>query len=156
MASSYVAMVVEGEMLSLTKVTRSEMGAYMCIASNGVPPSVSKRMKLQVHCKLNGPFLTTWTLPFSPKVRTSYRDPFQRRTVHLHYMTVILLVFQSHPCIMCDSALITFRRKGCKSSNHAQKDENCDSFTLNNYCVCPVWQHFTLPLRISAISRHGR
>ncbi|XP_055630609.1 lachesin-like isoform X2 [Toxorhynchites rutilus septentrionalis] len=43
------AMVVEGEMLSLTKVTRSEMGAYMCIASNGVPPSVSKRMKLQVH-----------------------------------------------------------------------------------------------------------
>lgn len=46
-----IATVVEGEMLSLTKVTRSEMGAYMCIASNGVPPSVSKRMKLQVHCK---------------------------------------------------------------------------------------------------------
>lgn len=40
---------VEGEMLSLTKITRSEMGAYLCIASNGVPPSVSKRMKLQVH-----------------------------------------------------------------------------------------------------------
>lgn len=45
------ALVVEGEMLWLTKVTRSEMGAYLCIASNGVPPSVSKRMKLQVHCK---------------------------------------------------------------------------------------------------------
>uniref|UniRef100_A0A182ULY5 Ig-like domain-containing protein n=1 Tax=Anopheles merus TaxID=30066 RepID=A0A182ULY5_ANOME len=45
------ATIVEGEMLSLTKVTRSEMGAYMCIASNGVPPSVSKRLKLQVHCK---------------------------------------------------------------------------------------------------------
>lgn len=45
------ALLVEGEMLSLTKITRSEMGAYMCIASNGVPPSVSKRMKLQVHCK---------------------------------------------------------------------------------------------------------
>lgn len=40
-------------MLSLTKITRSEMGAYLCIASNGVPPSVSKRMKLQVHCKLS-------------------------------------------------------------------------------------------------------
>ena len=39
-------------MLSLTKITRSEMGAYLCIASNGVPPSVSKRMKVQVHCKL--------------------------------------------------------------------------------------------------------
>lgn len=47
----YTALVVEGEMLWLSKVTRSEMGAYLCIASNGVPPSVSKRMKLQVHCK---------------------------------------------------------------------------------------------------------
>ncbi|XP_018578320.1 lachesin isoform X2 [Anoplophora glabripennis] len=40
---------VEGETLSLTKVTRSEMGAYLCIAANGVPPSVSKRMMLHVH-----------------------------------------------------------------------------------------------------------
>ncbi|XP_076282684.1 lachesin isoform X2 [Lasioglossum baleicum] len=39
----------QGETLSLSKVTRSEMGAYLCIASNGVPPSVSKRMMLQVH-----------------------------------------------------------------------------------------------------------
>lgn len=46
-----IAISVEGEILSLTKITRSEMGAYLCIASNGVPPSVSKRMKLQVHCK---------------------------------------------------------------------------------------------------------
>lgn len=45
------ALSVEGETLSLTKVTRSEMGTYLCIASNGVPPSVSKRMKLQIHCK---------------------------------------------------------------------------------------------------------
>ncbi|XP_071452250.1 lachesin-like [Hetaerina americana] len=40
---------VEGEMLSLMKVTRSEMGAYLCIAANGVPPSVSKRMMVHVH-----------------------------------------------------------------------------------------------------------
>lgn len=45
------AMSVEGETLSLTKVTRSEMGSYLCIASNGVPPSVSKRMKLQINCE---------------------------------------------------------------------------------------------------------
>lgn len=38
-------------MLTLSKVTRSEMGAYLCIAANGVPPSVSKRMMLHVHCK---------------------------------------------------------------------------------------------------------
>jgi len=41
----------DGEVLTLTKVTRSEMGAYLCIAANGVPPSVSKRMMLHVHCK---------------------------------------------------------------------------------------------------------
>ncbi|XP_018395185.1 PREDICTED: neurotrimin-like [Cyphomyrmex costatus] len=39
----------EGEVLTLSKVTRGEMGAYLCIASNGVPPSVSKRMMLHVH-----------------------------------------------------------------------------------------------------------
>lgn len=49
--SPSAALSVEGETLSLTKVTRSEMGTYLCIASNGVPPSVSKRMKLQIHCK---------------------------------------------------------------------------------------------------------
>ncbi|XP_072749708.1 lachesin isoform X2 [Anoplolepis gracilipes] len=38
-----------GETLTLSKITRSEMGAYLCIASNGVPPSVSKRMMLHVH-----------------------------------------------------------------------------------------------------------
>ncbi|XP_055683927.1 protein amalgam isoform X1 [Lutzomyia longipalpis] len=43
------SLAVEGETLWLSKLTRSEMGAYLCIASNGVPPSVSKRMKLQVH-----------------------------------------------------------------------------------------------------------
>ncbi|KAG8040477.1 hypothetical protein G9C98_002473 [Cotesia typhae] len=40
---------VQGEILILTKVTRSEMGTYMCIASNGVPPSVSKQMMLHVN-----------------------------------------------------------------------------------------------------------
>ncbi|XP_024084315.1 lachesin, partial [Cimex lectularius] len=39
----------EGETLILSKVTRSEMGVYMCIASNGVPPTVSKRLMLHVN-----------------------------------------------------------------------------------------------------------
>lgn len=50
---SPLANQVEGEVLTLSKVTRSEMGAYMCIVSNGVPPSVSKRIKVVVHCKFN-------------------------------------------------------------------------------------------------------
>ncbi|XP_063241840.1 lachesin-like [Bacillus rossius redtenbacheri] len=39
----------QGEILKLAKITRSEMGAYLCIASNGVPPSVSKRIMVNVH-----------------------------------------------------------------------------------------------------------
>ncbi|XP_054706546.1 hemicentin-1-like [Uloborus diversus] len=48
---------VEGEFLNLTQVTREDMGAYLCIASNGVPPSVSKRILLQVN--------------FQPKIRVA-------------------------------------------------------------------------------------
>ncbi|KAG8192552.1 hypothetical protein JTE90_015187 [Oedothorax gibbosus] len=40
---------VEGEYLNMTQVTREDMGAYLCIAKNGVQPSVSKRILLQVN-----------------------------------------------------------------------------------------------------------
>ncbi|XP_020283430.1 lachesin-like [Pseudomyrmex gracilis] len=39
----------EGEQLHLKNVLRQEMGSYLCIASNGVPPSVSKRYYVNVH-----------------------------------------------------------------------------------------------------------
>ncbi|XP_065165416.1 lachesin-like isoform X2 [Atheta coriaria] len=38
----------EGDTLELTRISRLDMGAYLCIASNGVPPSVSKRIKVSV------------------------------------------------------------------------------------------------------------
>lgn len=40
-----------GEQLNLTKITRNEMGAYLCIATNGVPPTVSKRITVDVECE---------------------------------------------------------------------------------------------------------
>ncbi|XP_017758962.1 PREDICTED: neurotrimin-like [Eufriesea mexicana] len=40
---------VEGSVFNITKINRSQMGAYLCIASNGVPPTVSKRIMLTVH-----------------------------------------------------------------------------------------------------------
>lgn len=43
----------EGETLVFQKVTRSEMGVYLCIASNGVPPSVLKRIGVSVTCEWN-------------------------------------------------------------------------------------------------------
>ncbi|GBM73835.1 Neuronal growth regulator 1 [Araneus ventricosus] len=42
---------VEGEFLKLIRTSRLSMGAYLCIASNGVLPSVSKRIMLNVLCK---------------------------------------------------------------------------------------------------------
>lgn len=35
----------------MSGVQRSDMGGYLCIASNGIPPSVSKRYDVQVNCK---------------------------------------------------------------------------------------------------------
>ncbi|XP_015603618.1 lachesin [Cephus cinctus] len=40
--------IFEGEELQLVGVLRQEMGSYLCIASNGVPPSVSKRYFVHV------------------------------------------------------------------------------------------------------------
>ncbi|KAL4702984.1 hypothetical protein ACJJTC_008762 [Scirpophaga incertulas] len=39
----------QGEVLKLMKISRSEMGTYLCIASNGIPPTVSKRIHISVH-----------------------------------------------------------------------------------------------------------
>ncbi|XP_061935080.1 lachesin-like isoform X3 [Apis cerana] len=41
--------VGQGSVLKLTRVTRAHMGPYLCIASNGVPPAVSKRIVLNVY-----------------------------------------------------------------------------------------------------------
>ncbi|XP_047343622.1 lachesin-like isoform X10 [Vespa velutina] len=38
----------EGEQLHLVGILRQEMGSYLCIASNGVPPTVSKRYHVNV------------------------------------------------------------------------------------------------------------
>ena len=41
----------EGSVLRFPEVTRDQMGAYLCIASNGIPPKRSKRFTLTVLCK---------------------------------------------------------------------------------------------------------
>ncbi|KAI4498675.1 hypothetical protein M0802_006142 [Mischocyttarus mexicanus] len=40
-----------GETLEMVRISRLDMGAYLCIASNGVPPTVSKQIKVSVDCK---------------------------------------------------------------------------------------------------------
>ncbi|KAH8408137.1 hypothetical protein KR009_002244 [Drosophila setifemur] len=43
------AIAFNGSLLTISKVNRLNMGAYLCIASNGIPPTVSKRVMLIVH-----------------------------------------------------------------------------------------------------------
>ena len=40
-----------GDTLEIHRVRREDMGAYLCIASNDVPPAVSKRIYLHVQCE---------------------------------------------------------------------------------------------------------
>lgn len=42
---------INGSSFSISRADRLNMGAMLCIASNGIPPSVSKRVMLIVHCK---------------------------------------------------------------------------------------------------------
>jgi len=56
-ASAVAVNVYDGEQLNLTRISRTEMGAYLCIATNGVPPSVSKRIIVDVECKYSKSFL---------------------------------------------------------------------------------------------------
>lgn len=46
-----LVLYAEGPTLPIARVDRTHMGSFLCIASNGVPPSVSKRITLIVHCK---------------------------------------------------------------------------------------------------------
>lgn len=42
----------DGDSLEISKISRLDMGAYLCIASNGVGGvAVSKRIKVSVDCK---------------------------------------------------------------------------------------------------------
>ncbi|XP_043280070.1 lachesin-like isoform X2 [Venturia canescens] len=38
----------EGETLEMNRISRLEMGVYLCIASNGIPPAVMKQIKVSV------------------------------------------------------------------------------------------------------------
>ena len=42
---------VNGNILHLHKIKRSQMGNYLCIATNGRPPAVSRMVKVNVNCK---------------------------------------------------------------------------------------------------------
>ncbi len=44
-------MTVDGTALVIPSANRVHIGKYYCIASNGVPPTVSKSITLKVQCE---------------------------------------------------------------------------------------------------------
>ncbi|KAF4529154.1 hypothetical protein B566_EDAN017589 [Ephemera danica] len=50
-----------GSLLHFWKLDRRQMGAFLCIASNDVPPAVSKRIILNVNCE----YLSVASIPCS-------------------------------------------------------------------------------------------
>ncbi|OXU26674.1 hypothetical protein TSAR_012572 [Trichomalopsis sarcophagae] len=71
----------KGEHLHLRGILRQEMGSYLCIASNGVPPSVSKRYynraKPACRCSLNDK-LAMRRSAVKPSIRTKEQVVFAR------------------------------------------------------------------------------
>lgn len=68
---------VEGGIFNISKVNRLHMGPYLCIASNGVPPTVSKRIMLIVHCKL---FFMYLSILNTMKILLYFSSPNDRNT----------------------------------------------------------------------------
>lgn len=52
---------VDGTNLTLHHVHRTDMGSYMCIASNRVPPAISKRFQVKVNCEFHPQFISSLT-----------------------------------------------------------------------------------------------
>lgn len=40
----------EGETLSLIRISRLDMGVYVCTASNGILPAASRRIAVNINC----------------------------------------------------------------------------------------------------------
>ncbi|XP_058791131.1 lachesin-like [Phymastichus coffea] len=108
----------EGPELEITRVNRLHMGAYLCIASNGVPPTVSKRIVLIVHFppmlrienQLVGAYegqtltmechseaypkpITYWTSPANETINNN--DHYRLETLTLGYETTMKLTIRS-------------------------------------------------------------
>lgn len=70
--------ISEGEVFRIERVSRYDMGHYLCIASNGVFPSVSQRIFLPVACK------------YTIRNKNSHQhNPFTHTHTHTHTQQTI-------------------------------------------------------------------
>ena len=67
----------------MRKIKRGQMGAYLCIASNDVPPAVSKRIILNVNCE--------WTLLLLETIQSGERERENVCQQHVQYVRPLML-----------------------------------------------------------------
>lgn len=91
----YIAVAsVDGSTFNISKVNRLHMGPYLCIASNGVPPSVSKRIMLIVHCKSNYLYLLNIFSTAASAAHAPTQPPYS------NFCLVYLLILFKHTILL--------------------------------------------------------
>ncbi len=98
--SFFSVKAVQGNTLVMHHVTRTQMGEYECIANNGHPPAISRKVDLRVNCelqnklkKLNNVLTHIYFLIVRPVIRV--REP----TIHQREgeVTILECIIESFP-----------------------------------------------------------
>lgn len=98
-----------GTSLRLSKLERKQMGAYLCIASNDVPPAVSKRVSLSVHCEYN---------VRSNRVYYGYDDQSRAIIMMIHLYSYLRIV--ADPIPVAPSVQVTSQLLGAPLGSEVQ------------------------------------
>ena len=81
--------ILEGAKLRLEKISRLNMGEYLCVASNGIPPSASNRFSIKVQCKCEVLIFPAHNLTiFTSSVPPMFWIPSQREAVYTGQQSV--------------------------------------------------------------------
>ncbi|XP_011300704.1 lachesin isoform X1 [Fopius arisanus] len=114
----------EGETLEITRISRLGMGAYLCIASNGVPPAVSKQIKVSVD--------------FSPMLWI----PHQLVGAPLGFAVTLECYSEAHPTSLNywtrDGGPMIHESKKYKMTSVAEKPAYKTHMTLTIYDLAPL------------------
>ena len=89
----FAATSVNGNWFAISSVSRTHIGAYFCIASNNIPPSVSKRIELKVQCKNTIISIGHSKIPYRYILLIMLNTPsrYQR-----YSLTELYIIFQLH------------------------------------------------------------
>lgn len=130
------------------------MGAYLCIASNGVPPSLSKRILLHVNCEFCKRFLVP---NFKFQVRPKIRVQNQLISAHVGESVELMCQCEAYPKPMVTwitpiGLPVMMATASVQTTNGTSAIET--AVPANKYIVEEVYQSYrtTMKLKINSIS----